>query len=224
MSRELLHKPTTREGRVAKGYGLKYRPSNGSEGDMFMDRWCSDCKRDHLTCEIIAAANCFDTADDNYPPEWTYREDGQPCCTAHEESQPDVVMVGGVHFAPTNAVRMSPQESERATALARDLVIKYLPPDDESGSDREECLEVAAGRMMKKLLREVPLGRAGEESYEVVAWEDIHKALVRHAKTYETYRTTYGTQALERASVALTEAQQFFRDLAAHPTEGHDHE
>lgn len=192
MSRELLHKPTTREGRVAKGYGLKYRPSNGSEGDMFMDRWCSDCKRDHLTCEIIAAANCFDTADDNYPPEWTYREDGQPCCTAHEESQPDVVMVGGVHFAPTNAVRMSPQESERATALARNLVIKYLPPDDESG--------------------------------EVVAWEDIHKALVRHAKTYETYRTTYGTQALERASVALTEAQQFFRDLAAHPTEGHDHE
>ncbi len=57
------------------------------------------------------------------------------------------------------------QESERATALARDLVIKYLPSEDESGSGREECLEVAAGRMMKKLLHEVPIGEASDESY-----------------------------------------------------------
>ena len=81
------------------------------------------------------------------------------------DTTPDVVMVGGVHFTPTNAVRMSAQESERATALARDLVIKYRPPRDESGSGREECLEVAAGRMMKKLLREVSIGGEVDESY-----------------------------------------------------------
>ena len=69
-----------------------YRPSNGSEGEMFMEMWCGHCTKDEewggkkgTTCDIIAATMCFDTDDADYPAEWTYDAKGQPCCTAFEE-------------------------------------------------------------------------------------------------------------------------------------------
>jgi hypothetical protein len=60
-----------------------YRPSNGTEGEVFMDHFCRHCERDaactddhlELGCPIIADAFCFDIDDPNYPKEWVRDED-----------------------------------------------------------------------------------------------------------------------------------------------------
>jgi hypothetical protein len=76
--------------------GQKYRPSNGTEGEIFMGCWCCQCARDKAMsegcvfdecddnerCDIIANTMAFNVEDDEYPKEWTYGQDGQPCCTA----------------------------------------------------------------------------------------------------------------------------------------------
>lgn len=79
--------------------GEKYRPSNGTEGDCFFSHWCSKCARDkHMSegvafedcldgedgdlCEIIGKTFLHDVEDQEYPVEWQYGKDGQPCCTA----------------------------------------------------------------------------------------------------------------------------------------------
>jgi len=69
-----------------------YRPSNGSEGMAFQDRWCDQCTKDFAGpeqgCPIIVKAMVFDEEDAGYPPEWTYDEHGQPCCTAFDAAKP----------------------------------------------------------------------------------------------------------------------------------------
>ena len=72
--------------------GKPYRPSNGTEGEMFYARWCEDCKHDaeyrktqENGCKILAATMLFSTDDAEYPKEWTHDENGQPCCMAFEE-------------------------------------------------------------------------------------------------------------------------------------------
>lgn len=76
--------------------GQKYQPSNGTEGCLFMDQWCGKCARDKTmsegkdfdecaddeTCSIIANTMVFSVDDEEYPSEWQYGADGQPCCTA----------------------------------------------------------------------------------------------------------------------------------------------
>jgi hypothetical protein len=76
--------------------GKKYRPSSGTEGDMFFSCWCCKCARDKAMregcdfdecddnelCPIIANTQCYCVTDDQYPSEWTYDKNGQPCCTA----------------------------------------------------------------------------------------------------------------------------------------------
>ena len=66
----------------------KYRPSNGWEGEMFMDDFCYQCKKDDpdndLLCPIIALTMSFNIDDKGYPIEWCYI-DGKPTCTAFEE-------------------------------------------------------------------------------------------------------------------------------------------
>lgn len=77
--------------------GEKYRPSNGTEGQLFMDWFCDRCKRDAAfrdgsgdSCPIVADAFTFNVSDPKYPAEWQYGTDGQPCCTAFErEDAPD---------------------------------------------------------------------------------------------------------------------------------------
>jgi hypothetical protein len=72
--------------------GEPYRPCNGSEGEYFHAMWCEECERDKvmsgqatvedadkdpdLYCEILNRS-----FRDEPLPEWTYGEDGQPCCT-----------------------------------------------------------------------------------------------------------------------------------------------
>lgn len=79
-----------------KNAGKKYRPSNGTEGEIFFDAWCRQCQRDKSMregvdidecddterCDIIANTFAYDVEDAEYPVEWQYGKDGQPCCTA----------------------------------------------------------------------------------------------------------------------------------------------
>ncbi len=73
----------------------KYRPSNGTEGDFFMDAWCRHCARDKAMsegmdlddcddndfCRILNDTQRYGVDHPKYPIEWQYK-DGQPICTA----------------------------------------------------------------------------------------------------------------------------------------------
>ena len=75
--------------------GAKYRPSNGSEGEYFFEKWCSNCWRDRPMstgvdfdrceadecCEIIARSFAYNVDDAEYPIEWCWMN-GEPTCTA----------------------------------------------------------------------------------------------------------------------------------------------
>lgn len=70
--------------------GRKYRPSNGTEGDMFMREFCEQCKHDDgedKLCEIIALSMSYDVEHDEYPVEWQYGKDGQPLCVKYENEE-----------------------------------------------------------------------------------------------------------------------------------------
>ena len=71
----------------------RYRPSNGTEGEIFMERWCARCWRDAAfradqgdSCPIAAATMAFDIDDPEYPAEWIEDETG-PRCTAFEPNE-----------------------------------------------------------------------------------------------------------------------------------------
>ncbi len=69
--------------------GQPWRPSNGFEGDLFSELVCSRCdKSDGWGCQISLAAMCHDKNEPEYPTEWIYGIDGQPCCTALTETDP----------------------------------------------------------------------------------------------------------------------------------------
>lgn len=72
--------------------GEKYQPSNGDEGEMFMERWCALCSKDNLDhetfeggCPIIAYTMALQVDDPDYPKEWVISPDGQPVCTAFDD-------------------------------------------------------------------------------------------------------------------------------------------
>ena len=66
----------------------KYRPSNGTEGEMFMEKWCWQCERerayeedDEPPCPILDASMAYSIDDPKYPEEWVQDNEG-PRCTA----------------------------------------------------------------------------------------------------------------------------------------------
>lgn len=63
-----------------------YRPSNGTEGDCFYAQWCRHCIHDdpatQKLCDILGRTYFLTETDPDYPREWIYGEDGNPCCTA----------------------------------------------------------------------------------------------------------------------------------------------
>lgn len=62
--------------------GQKWRPSNGTEGEIFISSWCFECQRDsEQDCPIVAATFIYDVDDEKYPQQWQYGADGQPKCT-----------------------------------------------------------------------------------------------------------------------------------------------
>src|SRR5689334_13679238 len=69
----------------------KYRPSNGTEGMVFIECHCMEClhgKYEHTgdlkdkTYEIIYRSFLYDIKDKEYPEEWVYDDSGRPTCTA----------------------------------------------------------------------------------------------------------------------------------------------
>jgi hypothetical protein len=63
--------------------GKPYMPANGTEGDIFMGRWCRRCTKDsddlNIYCPILNSAICAEQ-----PDEWQYI-DNKPICTAFEQ-------------------------------------------------------------------------------------------------------------------------------------------
>lgn len=74
--------------------GRKYRPSNGTEGDLFQAAWCVHCRRDAAFrqdpeaaaegCTILVHTYAYAVDHPRYPGEWQWGEDGQPRCTAFQ--------------------------------------------------------------------------------------------------------------------------------------------
>jgi hypothetical protein len=64
-----------------------YQPSNGTEGDIFMSRYCYQCSKfphdsdAKSQCQIVLATFAYDTDDKEYPKQWRY-VDGRPTCTS----------------------------------------------------------------------------------------------------------------------------------------------
>lgn len=68
----------------------KYQPSNSTEGMHFCDKYCYKCinhgpdDTDKEGCEILLKTLCLSVKDPDYPEEWTYKENGEPTCTAYQ--------------------------------------------------------------------------------------------------------------------------------------------
>lgn len=57
-----------------------YRPSNGTEGMIFMDKFCDRCER-YDDCEIQVRSMLYEINHLLYPKQWVKDEDGQGKCT-----------------------------------------------------------------------------------------------------------------------------------------------
>lgn len=71
--------------------GESFRPSNGTEGMIFMDAFCEHCinekwchtqNDDDKKCDILSNSMLYDPGEPGYPEEWVYNEEGWPVCTA----------------------------------------------------------------------------------------------------------------------------------------------
>lgn len=65
-----------------------YRPSNGTEGEIFQEQFCYQCKNDSEEegCDILLRSMVHQINEPEYPTEWIYDENKQPVCTAFEKS------------------------------------------------------------------------------------------------------------------------------------------
>ena len=70
--------------------GKKYRPSNGTEGDIFMSRFCGCCIKHPINsdakrqCRILLKTFAYDLDDPKYPPQWLYKN-GRPLCISFKD-------------------------------------------------------------------------------------------------------------------------------------------
>lgn len=70
----------------AKGH--PFRPSNGTEGMMFADGFCSSCIHyDDGMCNLIAMSQLCEIEDEDYPKEWIFSEEGWPICTEWDDGE-----------------------------------------------------------------------------------------------------------------------------------------
>lgn len=67
-----------------------YRPSNGTEGDLFMEAFCASCTRDgaERPCGILLMAFALDLDHPDYPQEWQRDERGARCTAFTTEHPP----------------------------------------------------------------------------------------------------------------------------------------
>lgn len=67
-----------------------YRPSNGTEGEIFRANWCDLCERDRYErkpCRILTLTMAYDVDDIGYPKQWLQTADvdwleREPRCTS----------------------------------------------------------------------------------------------------------------------------------------------
>lgn len=59
-----------------------YRPSTGTEGELFVSKQCTECCSKE-TCEIPMLSMLYEANEPEYPKEWVVDSDGKnPRCTA----------------------------------------------------------------------------------------------------------------------------------------------
>ncbi len=64
-----------------------YRPSNGTEGQMFEDRWCSRCTGFRGgRCSILFRASIHDVGEPEYPRQWVMTPDGHRCTSFEDRA------------------------------------------------------------------------------------------------------------------------------------------
>lgn len=73
---------------------LPYRPSNGTEGEIFYSAWCRHCVREQAFradpedaegCSIYALSMAFAIDHPSYPQEWVRNDRGPGCLSFQEE-------------------------------------------------------------------------------------------------------------------------------------------
>lgn len=70
-----------------------YRPSNATEGDLFMADWCCRCAHHNhddaeFACMVQLRALAHNIGDPDYPDEWQLTNAGTPQCTAFAAEAP----------------------------------------------------------------------------------------------------------------------------------------
>lgn len=64
-----------------------YRPSNGTEGMIFEEKFCEQCKLyENGGCIIWFNAGLYEINEPEYPKEWVYDAENKPTCTAFEKA------------------------------------------------------------------------------------------------------------------------------------------
>lgn len=72
----------------------RYRPSNGTEGEIFQNMWCATCQHEHAHredwsadgCKILTMTMALPIDHPDYPCEWQMGPNG-PRCTAYWEDE-----------------------------------------------------------------------------------------------------------------------------------------
>jgi hypothetical protein len=66
--------------------GTPFRPSNGTEGELFRDKYCSLCEKDQVPegCKIQLRTMAFGIDEPEYPKEWVHNSEGYAICTAFD--------------------------------------------------------------------------------------------------------------------------------------------
>ncbi len=80
--------PTELAAMLVPKAGEKWRPSNGTEGEIFYDSWCANCIREtRRGCPIQLDTMLYDVIDEQYPGAWRYGTNGQPECSSFESRE-----------------------------------------------------------------------------------------------------------------------------------------
>ncbi len=71
--------------------GKPFRPSNGTEGEVFEKYFCHKCSKEdeelEIWCDIHNRALFHDRKESQYPKEWIFDSEGWPICTAFERME-----------------------------------------------------------------------------------------------------------------------------------------
>ena len=69
---------------MKKHAGKPWRPSNGTEGMIFMDNVCAACRIGAGNCIIIPEIMAHSLDSENYPDAWYIGECGYPQCKSYD--------------------------------------------------------------------------------------------------------------------------------------------